>query len=106
MQRLFKELNGHATNCLEYGKNYLAFLLFASKKAGADLPSKVRYEGKTLETGKLLRLLENTASMNTAHEAALRMVVEQRCACQSACVEAAFDVGLLEGYAMKKRLHQ
>jgi hypothetical protein len=67
MQRLFKELNDHATNTLEFGKNFLAFLLYSNKKAGADLPSKVRYEGKTIGTGKLLRLLEETASMRSVH---------------------------------------
>jgi hypothetical protein len=70
MQRLFKELNDHGTNTLEFGKNFLAFLLFANKKAGADLPSKVRFQGKSIESGKLLRLLEETASMRSVHRGA------------------------------------
>ena len=37
LQQLFKELNDHTTNAFEFGKNFLAYLLMTSKKAGADL---------------------------------------------------------------------
>lgn len=37
LQQLFKELNDNTTNAFEFGKNFLAYLLTTSKKAGADL---------------------------------------------------------------------
>lgn len=58
LQTLFKDLNDHTTNAFEYGKNFLAYLLTATKKAGADLTSSNRFDGDTYETGRLHRLLE------------------------------------------------
>jgi hypothetical protein len=63
LQRLFTELNNHTTNTLEFGKNFLAYLLCASTAAGADLPSRARTQGSTYENGRLLRTLEETASV-------------------------------------------
>ena len=37
LQQLFKDLNDNTTNAFEFGKNFLAYLLTTTKKAGADL---------------------------------------------------------------------
>lgn len=69
LHALFKELNDHATNALHHGQRYLAYLLYARQKAGADLADGGRQlRGATYAEGRLLRLLERaTAAAARAH---------------------------------------
>lgn len=46
LQTLFKEVNDHTTNAFEFGKNFLAYLLTTTKKAGADLTTSSKYDGE------------------------------------------------------------
>lgn len=57
MQALFKDLNDHTVNGFEFGKNYLAYLLYISKVAGADLVTSKEFKGKSFQAGKLHLLL-------------------------------------------------
>lgn len=51
-------MNDNTTNVFEYGKTFLAYLLYHSAKAGTDLTSSVKLSGVTYETGRLHHLLE------------------------------------------------
>ena len=55
LQSLFKELNDHTTNGFEFGKVFLAYLLYHSKKAGTDLTTSSKFFGSSFENGKLHR---------------------------------------------------
>lgn len=57
LQALFKDLNDHTINAFEFGKNFLAYLLYISKVAGADLTSSKDFKGKTYQSGRLHLLL-------------------------------------------------
>jgi hypothetical protein len=63
LQLLFKELNDHTTNFFGFGKLFLAYLLFHSKKIGASITTTPSYDGNNLETGKLHYLLERVTSV-------------------------------------------
>ena len=60
LQTLFKEMNDHTSNTFEFGKLFLAYLLFFSKKIGANLTTCNDYDGLTIESGKFHYLLERT----------------------------------------------
>ncbi len=60
LQTLFKEMNDHTTNSFEFGKLFLSYLLFFSKKIGSNLTSANGFDGKSIESGKLHYLLEKT----------------------------------------------
>jgi len=63
LQSLFKELNDHTTNAFEFGKTFLAYLLYPDRNAGSNLASNIKLDGKTLENGKLHRLLEQSTEV-------------------------------------------
>ena len=50
---MFKELNDNTNNAFEFGKLFLAYMLYASKKAGSDLISSNHLNGKSFENGLL-----------------------------------------------------
>lgn len=57
LQTLFMELNDHTMNGFEFGKTFLAYILFHSKSGGADLVHSRGFDGSTYERGKLYKLL-------------------------------------------------
>lgn len=57
LQQMFMEMNDHTVNSIEFGKNFLAYLLCISKVAGADLVTSKDFNGKNMEMGKLHRIL-------------------------------------------------
>jgi hypothetical protein len=63
LQSLFKELNDHTTNAFEFGKTFLAYLLYPDKQAGTNLTTNLKLDGKTFETGKLHRILEQSTEV-------------------------------------------
>jgi hypothetical protein len=58
LQSFFKELNDHTTNAFEFGKQFLAYLMFATTKVNGSLTSNRIFDGRTYETGKLHGMLE------------------------------------------------
>lgn len=77
LQSFFKELNDHSTNAFEFGKQFLAYLLYPTKKIGGNIIANAVFDGRTYETGKLHNLLESAtnivlesyvADMNLTHE--------------------------------------
>jgi hypothetical protein len=78
LQSLYKELNDHTTNTFEFGKNFLAYLLSTSKKVGVDLVSSGSLNGRSMETGRLHRLLEKaTESVMKGYVAEMRASEER-----------------------------
>ena len=63
LQSLFKELNDHTTNSFEFGKSFLAYLIYPDRNAGNNLTSDPKMDGKTIETGKLHRILEQSTEV-------------------------------------------
>jgi hypothetical protein len=57
LQTLFMELNDHTMNGFEFGKTFLAYILYHSKSGGADLIHSNQFDGSTYERGKLYKLL-------------------------------------------------
>jgi hypothetical protein len=57
LQTLFMELNDHTMNGFEFGKSFLAYILFYSRPGGADLAHANGFDGSTYEKGKLFKLL-------------------------------------------------
>jgi hypothetical protein len=77
LQSFFKELNDHTTNSFEFGKQFLAYLLYPTTKIPGNLITNVAFDRRTYETGKLHSLLENATNvviesyvedMNLTHE--------------------------------------
>jgi hypothetical protein len=57
LQQMLSELNDNTINSFEFGKNFLAYLLSYSKVVGADLVTSKKFNGSSIECGKLHRLL-------------------------------------------------
>lgn len=68
MAHLFKDLNDHSTNAFEFGKSFLAYLLYVTKPAPHDLVSSITNgpangaRGKTVEAGRLHRIVEKATA--------------------------------------------
>ena len=60
MAQLFKDLNDNSTNAFEFGKSFLAHLLFVSKPAPHDLVCSMK--GRTVEAGRLHRILDKATA--------------------------------------------
>lgn len=60
LQTLFKEMNDNTTNLFEFGKQFMAYLLYFSKKVGSNLTAAKVFDGNSIENGKLHFLLEKT----------------------------------------------
>lgn len=58
LQTLFMELNDHTLNGFEFGKSFLAYILYFSKAGGSNLENSKAFDGSTFERGKLYRLLD------------------------------------------------
>lgn len=51
LQMFFKELNNHTTNAFEFGKQFLAYVMYPSKSITGNLLSSQVFDGRTYETG-------------------------------------------------------
>lgn len=63
LQSFFKELNDHSTNAFEFGKQFLAYLLYPTKKIGGNILANTVFDGRSYETGKLHNLLESATNI-------------------------------------------
>lgn len=99
LQALFKELNDHTTNAFEFGKNYLGYLLSASKKVGADLLHSKKFKGDSYETGYLHHILvDNT-------EAVMKMYLADMKNADQA-IENADPENIRDGYVVTYSKHE
>jgi hypothetical protein len=62
LQTLFMELNDHTLNGFEFGKSFLAYVLYHSKAGGSNLVHSKVFDGSSFERGKLYRLLDKATS--------------------------------------------
>lgn len=73
LQVLFMELNDHTLNGFEFGKAFLAYMLYHSKPGGANLVHTKHFDGSSYESGKLHRLLDKaTVSVMKAYVSDMR----------------------------------
>ena len=63
LQGFFKELNDHTTNVFEFGKFFLAYVLYPMRKIEGNLLHNRVFNGKTFQTGKLHRMLEKATGL-------------------------------------------
>ncbi|KAJ1423520.1 hypothetical protein B484DRAFT_451858, partial [Ochromonadaceae sp. CCMP2298] len=63
LQSFFKELNDHSTNAFEFGKQFLAYLMYPTTKVNGNLTANRLYDGRTYETGRLHSMLEEATNI-------------------------------------------
>lgn len=63
LQLLFKDLNDNLINIFEFGKHFLAYLLYYEKKVGGGLVFSKQFTGNSILNGKLHHLLELTTNV-------------------------------------------